>query len=53
MTVHFSLGIYYIYIYLANIWSSHIIQFFLEIHILIGEKKKEKLPTIAIMKKLD
>jgi hypothetical protein len=42
-----------LYIYLGNIWSSHVRQKFLEIPTVIGEKKKEKLATTAIMKKLD
>jgi hypothetical protein len=37
-----------LYIYLANIWSSHIIQNFLEIHILIGEKRKKNYPQLPL-----
>jgi hypothetical protein len=59
------IGIYYIYIYLANIWSFHIHRKFLEIPTLIREnrkknylkfftltreKKKEKLSTTIIIK---
>jgi hypothetical protein len=44
---------YLLYIYLFNIWSSHVRQKFLNFFILIREKKKEKLPTNAIIKKLD
>jgi hypothetical protein len=36
---------------MANIWSSHVRQKFLEILTLIRDKKKEKLPTSATMKK--
>jgi hypothetical protein len=46
-----SLVAHLLYIYLVNIWSSHVRQKFLEILILI--RKKEKLFIIAIMKKLD
>jgi hypothetical protein len=44
--------IYYI-IHLTNIWSSHVRKKLIEILILVKEKKKEKLPIIIIMKKLD
>jgi hypothetical protein len=33
--------IYYLYIYIANIWSSHVHRKFLEIATLIGEKRKK------------
>jgi hypothetical protein len=42
-----------LYMYLINIWSSHVRQNFLEISTLMREKKKEKLLTTVIIKKLD